>query len=343
MPSAYTLEQLTPDVFVYVHPKGPWGVNNSGLICDGSRGSVLVDTLFTTALTRDMIAAMGQATQAVHNIETVVNTHANGDHWWGNALFKDADIIASDTAKAEMPLVTPQIMNKLLKVATFGSKIGSGRYPLAKILHGLGLTKLGALVGAAPYLLDIFGGFDFSDCETVLPNRTFSGSTTVSVGQKQIQLIEVGAAHTKGDVMVFVPEDGVLFAGDLLFIGGHPIMWEGPVANWIAACDQMIALEPKHVVPGHGPLTDADGIRQHKHYLERIAEQAKKQFDAAVPLRVAAKEIDLGPFVSLSEPERLIVNLETLYMEFGGKPPRKSTVPCFEMMAEYLRERQIPG
>ena len=70
----------------------------------------------------------------------------------------------------------------------------------------------------------------------------------------------LGPAHTAGDVLAWVPDDRTVFTGDLLFIGGTPIMWAGPVGNWLAACDRILEMDAENIVPGHGPMTDAAAI-----------------------------------------------------------------------------------
>jgi glyoxylase-like metal-dependent hydrolase (beta-lactamase superfamily II) len=102
-----------------------------------------------------------------------------------------------------------------------------------------------------------------------------SAIPTVEVGGRRIDLLNLGPAHTAADSVVHVPDAGVLFGGDLLFIGCTPIVWAGPIANWVAACDAMIALDAPTVVPGHGPVTDPDGIRAVRGYLVHVAEQAE--------------------------------------------------------------------
>ena len=71
-----------------------------------------------------------------------------------------------------------------------------------------------------------------------------------------------------GDVVVHLPDDGVVFTGDILFHGGHPIVWAGPVANWIAACDRVLELGATVVVPGHGPLATPAAVADLKGYFE---------------------------------------------------------------------------
>ena len=68
-----------------------------------------------------------------------------------------------------------------------------------------------------------------------------------------------------------------MFTGDLLFNEGHPIVWDGPISNWMAACDHIVALDVETVVPGHGAVTDKQAVRNLKAYFEFVlAESAKR-------------------------------------------------------------------
>src|SRR5579885_2944171 len=93
------LHDLGSECFAWLQPDGSWGWSNAGLVVDG-RASLLVDTLFDLELTREMLDAMRAAAPAAATIGTVVNTHSNGDHTYGNQLVGGAEIIAS-TACAE--------------------------------------------------------------------------------------------------------------------------------------------------------------------------------------------------------------------------------------------------
>ena len=114
---------------------------------------------------------------------------------------------------------------------------------------------------AGEFFLECFGSFEFAGIELTSPSETFSGELTLRVGELEANLIEVGPAHTRGDTLVHLPGRRVLFAGDILFHGGHPIAWAGPVSNWIAACERILALEVDVIVPGHGPLADKAAVR----------------------------------------------------------------------------------
>jgi glyoxylase-like metal-dependent hydrolase (beta-lactamase superfamily II) len=153
------------------------------------------------------------------------------------------------------------------------------------------------------------------------------------VGDKTVNLYEVGPAHTKGDVIAHAAEDGVVFSGDILFIDGTPVMWAGPVGNWLKACDLIIELDPRVIVPGHGPITDVAGVRRVQDYLRHIDHEARARFDAGLPAAEAALDISLGDFAAWGDAERIAVNVATLYREYRGGPDPAGETNPFALMA----------
>jgi cyclase len=287
--------QIANGVWAYLQPDGGWGRSNAGLVAGDDRASsLLVDTLFDLDLTGEMLAALREATPAADRIATVVNTHANGDHCYGNDLVAGADIIASRACAAEMAELPPSALAGLMRAAPDMGEAGA-------------------------FLLDIFGNYHFDGVELAAPTRTFTGELELVVGDRLVHLIEVGPAHTDGDVIVHVPDVGVVFTGDILFHGGHPIVWAGPIANWIAACDRLLGLEGvATVVPGHGPVTTLEAVAQLKGYFEHLTAEARARRDAGMSPLEAAADIDLGPYRELREPERLVANIAALYREMGA-------------------------
>ncbi len=302
------LHSVGEGCFAYLQPDGSWGWSNAGLVTD-SGASLLVDTLFDLKLTKEMLTAMRDATPAAERIGTLVNTHANGDHCYGNILVEGAEIVTSRASAEEMNELHPSVLAGLLENA---SQLGE----------------------AGRFFRRIFGGFEFQGIETVEPTQTFEGELTLKVGDKAVHLVEVGPAHTRGDVLVISTADRVVFTGDILFIDGTPIMWEGPVDNWIRACDRIENLDVDVVVPGHGPITDRSGARDVRNYLVYVRDQAKQRFDAGLSAAEATLDIALGDYSAWGDAERIAINVDTLYREFNGSDERTPIVELFSRMAQ---------
>lgn len=302
------LHCLGQGAYAWLAPEPGWGWSNAGLIADGD-ASLLVDTLFDLSLTDRMLRAMRDAEPRAKSIGTLVNTHANGDHCHGNELVVGADIIASSASAAEMSELPPEAMAALVEAA-----------------HELGPV--------GEYFLHCFGQFTFSGITHTPPTRTFDGELDLQVGDKPIHLIEVGPAHTRGDVLVYSPRDKVVFTGDILFIEGTPIMWQGPVGNWIKACELIEDMDVDLIVPGHGPVTDKHGVHAVKHYLQFVHEQARQRYDAGLSALEAARDIELAEYSAWSDPERIAVNVDSLYREFSASDQATDIFELFARMAE---------
>ncbi|HEU4842286.1 MAG TPA: MBL fold metallo-hydrolase [Ilumatobacteraceae bacterium] len=294
--------------WAYVQRDGSWGWSNAGLVV-GDGGSLLVDTLFDLPCTAAMLDAFGARTAAAP-IGVVVNTHANGDHCYGNELVAGAEIISSTATAEEMAEVSPAM-----------------------------LAGLNAAPGEVGELFrSFFGDFQFDGITLTPPTRTFEGRLGVDVAGREVELIEVGPAHTKGDTIVYVPDAKTVFTGDILFINGTPIVWAGPLANWVAACDLMLGMDVDVVVPGHGPLTDKAGIAAVRDYLAFVDAEATARHDAGVDAFEAAKEISalIGAghdFATWGEAGRIAVNVETVYRTLDPTHRSPDVVEQFRRMA----------
>ncbi|MGH7033026.1 MAG: MBL fold metallo-hydrolase, partial [Stellaceae bacterium] len=178
------LHDLGRGCHAYLQPEGSWGWSNAGLIADSGE-TLLVDTLMDVQLTREMLAAMRRAVPAAERIGTLVNTHANPDHTFGNQLLAGASIIASAACAEEMPQTPPQMLAAMEK----------------------NWRMLGE--GAAFFHETMGKHFNFDEVVLTLPTRTFERELDLTVGTKKVSLVNVGPAHTGGDVMVHLPEEHV--------------------------------------------------------------------------------------------------------------------------------------
>jgi cyclase len=162
--------------------------------------------------------------------------------------------------------------------------------------------------------------WDFSGITLRPPTTLVDERLELELDGIAVHLVYVGPAHTAGDLLVHLPEAGVLFTGDVLFRLCTPIGWEGTYERWIAALDRIVALGPEVVVPGHGPICGLEGPREMKAYLQYVRAESKRFHDAGLTLVEAAKRIDLGPYAGWTEPERIVFQVERAYREFRGEP-----------------------
>jgi cyclase len=291
------LHDLGNGLWGYLQPDGGWGWSNAGLIEDSGQ-TLLVDTLFDVPLTQEMLATMRAAVPAARDINTLVNTHGNGDHVFGNQLFEGKRIIAAPGCIEDM----------------------KSRPPSQLVEWTANWRNMGV---AGQFWYEVMGSkFDFASVRMTLPNETFERELTLKVGNKEVVLVDVGPAHTRGDVLVYLPKERTVFTGDILFVNGHPAIWAGPVANWIAACDRMLAWDVETVVPGHGPITDKSGVRALKDYLVYLMAESKKCRDEGMTFEQAAEKISLTRFAHWGESERIYVNVHACYRDLSQEHDR---------------------
>jgi cyclase len=319
------LTQVAPGVHAWMQPNGAWGEANAGLVV-GDGESLLIDTLWDLRLTRRMLEAMAPLL-GVAPIRTLVNTHGDGDHWWGNELVGAQEIVATEAAAShEMRAVTP---GSMLAVRRLGSALGftaSGRF-----LRGF----------AGPY--------DHRGISLTRPTRTFSGRLELDVGGRKVELVEVGPAHTHGDLIVHVPDAHVVFAADVLFYVSTPVMWVGPLEGWLRALDTIEALEPEVVVPGHGPVTDLAGIAALREYWAYLEAAARPRLDVGGRPTAVAREIVTSddyaaqPFADWECPERAVINVHTLarHRSGGSEPSAPAVVRILAAVGRLAAE--LPG
>jgi cyclase len=280
-PTATT--ELAPGVFAYVQADGGLCIANAGILA-GDRGATVVDALFTPSMTRALLDASARV--ASQPVECLINTHHHVDHTLGNRLLPPkATIIAHAKARHEM------------------ERAGVGVLPL--------ISRL------APHFAGELAGIDAAR----LPDTTFEGDALqLTIGVRRARLLHFGAGHTTGDVLVYLPAERILFAGDLAFFYVTPLAHEGHIGGWIENAWRIIdEINPAVIVPGHGPVgTNAD-LQRMLGYLELIRREARRAYDAGADAEEAARSIDLGEYGEWREPERVRPNVTRLFQEFRGE------------------------
>ena len=335
-------QEIGRGVHAWIHGRGDWGESNAGLVIGEADEVLLIDTQWDEPATATMLASAPLPEAAT--IGTLINTHADGDHTWGNAVVGASRIISTDAAAAAFAHESPQRLARLAAVARSTKGLPLVRIPKV----GGPVTQFQLL---ARYYAMMADGWDYAGVRLTRPTDTFSGVFDLKVGGRPIRLEEVGPAHAPGDAIVHLPDDGILFAGDILFVGACPIMWVGPVSNWLAALDRIDELAPEVIVPGHGPVSGLAEVQTMRDYLTWAIEVGERQRKAGeTPSKAAAaalrgREYQRAPWSDWVSPERLIVTLTALQREAEGEGPIESIADRAKAVGQMavLADRRAAG
>lgn len=284
------LLQVSPSAHACLQLEGGLGASNSGFIDLG--GGLVIDSFWDLPRTRELINRYTEINPEAPR--RLVNTHHNGDHTWGNQLFAEAGA---------------EIIGHKLCAEYFSTESPAGMQML---------TKAEGLPPAMEGLAKALRRFDFEGIDLTPPSTLIEQDTEIDLGNVTASLLYVGPAHTAGDVVIYLEDEGVLFTGDVLFNQCTPVGWEGTFGTWIAALKRLAELEPETVVPGHGPIGTAQDLLELREYLEYVYDEARSHFEKGHTTLEAAQAIELGRWREWEEPERLAFQINRAYREFEG-------------------------
>ena len=226
-------------------------------------GVVVIDALGSPVLAERLLAEIGKVTR--QPVTHVILTHYHADHVYGLQTFKAAGarILAQRAAKDYMGSETAV------------KRLQDSRQTLA------------------PWV----------DNKTVLvpADQWIDGPIALTVGGVKIEVKPVGPAHTAEDLVVYLPQEKVLFAGDLVFRRRIPFVGQADSGHWIAALDALLGFDAAVVVPGHGPLStdaraDMQSTRDYLVYLRAVMGPAARNLE---PFEDAYLAADWSRFESL--------------------------------------------
>lgn len=161
---------------------------------------------------------------------------------------------------------------------------------------------------------------DYGDLVVRPPDVTITEDVTLHLQERPVELTILGPAHTSHDIGVWLPEEKVLFAGDLAFAGGHPIFLDGSMLGFKRATQRMRELAPEVLLPGHGPVRRGEQVLElldrQEQYVDWIAALAAESYAAGLtPLEAAQKAAADSPYRDWPESERVVCNLHRAYAE----------------------------
>ena len=308
------LKELAPNCFTYVQGNGPphsgGGISNAGLVV-GSDGLMVFDALGGPLMAEPFIATIRRQVSA-KPFERLVYTHHHGDHINGGQYFQEPGLEV---------VATPYCRDRVVQMAA--SAAGGPDDPAYGDISPTFDAEEGRARGTEPR-------------DLVIPTATITRKTTYAYGDTVVELLPIEAAHTWGDLLVYLPEHKILWMGDNGFFHMAPYYHNGQPSGWMALLESILDMDVEYIVPGHGPVAGKAEVQEMLDYFTLLKSEARKRFDAGMSPGRAAAEIRMGKFDNWMGSERIILNLYRLYNEFDGTLEPLLDQPGFRVAtAEY--------
>ena len=275
------LRELSQGVYAIITELGdPRGDSNFGLIT-GSNGSVLIDMdIRRWEEVWPLIESVSE-----QPIRYFVNTHDNFDHTSANTLLaqKGVTIIASEACRA--------------------------------ILAANGAKEFNEKIAKDEVLREKFGISSLS-----LPDMTIEERLSINLGEEHtLELFFVGHAHTPGDLVVYLPDKEILFAGDVLFNGCHPVTRNANTANWIKVLSALSDKPLRLTVPGHGEIASGnDNLEDLKRYFQTFHSHVRELIDRGLSIEEVEEQFVFTEFESWGKKKWLPASIRKIYQEINS-------------------------
>jgi glyoxylase-like metal-dependent hydrolase (beta-lactamase superfamily II) len=266
----FELVKLADGVYGCIHKFGGRAICNVGIV-DNGQETMVFDTFLDPGVATELIDVAEQL--GLSPIKYVVNSHAHNDHIRGNQVFAgDVKIISTNR--------TAQLINAWEPEEIAAEK----EYAPQRLAHYDSLYKAYTGDTTAREYLDILMWKPYYEVlaeshnviRTRLPEIFVDDEQSFDGPKRRLQLITKGAGHTESDLVLYLPDDKILFSGDLVFNECHPYLAHGSLTglkNWLDFIDD---LDVETVVPGHGPVGPKEVITTMKSYVHTIEELASE-------------------------------------------------------------------
>ncbi len=267
----FRLEQLADGVYAAIHIDGGAAISNAGIVDLGDR-TLVYDAFIAPQSAVDLRAAAEALTGRPVNV--VIDSHWHYDHIWGNQAFStDTDIISSEETRRMIIstrghgayddfMASAEANLEATRAAFQATDDEQERRQLA-----LWIEYYTSVVEAKPIL------------QIRAPNLTFDQRLAFHGTERSAELIAFAGGHTESDTVLFLPEEGIAFMSDLLFIGYHPYLGGGDPERLIQTLEAVADLAPKLLVPGHGPVGTADSLTQMVQFVRTLDGLARKMVE----------------------------------------------------------------
>jgi glyoxylase-like metal-dependent hydrolase (beta-lactamase superfamily II) len=276
-----TVTKINDHVYALVGPLELPNRKNRGYMVNstviiGDKGVILIDTGFSHEIGLHIKNTISTITDKP--VTHIINTHDHGDHTLGNSAFRNTTIISSEKCKA--------------------------------VMEKTGYEWIG--------LLENMTGLKFPDSKPVVATKAYPENTHTKITLQGIKMeiwVPQGS-HTSNDLMIYLPEDGILIAGDILVKGIVPSFRDAYVSNWIHTLQQISKMKLSTIVPGHGDLMTTGDVKAMHAYMKKLYTGIEAGYKKGLMDSEVRKELDLSKWKKLKHFDDLMgMNINRTYLE----------------------------
>jgi len=261
----FGLVLLAEGVWAAIATNGGSAICNSGIVDLGGQ-TLVYDTFLTPQATADLRQTITHLLGPGSCI--VVNSHFHNDHIWGNQVFAaDAPILASRRTRELVATAGAEELawysaNSAQRLEALRAQYETaGEEERKELLLWIG--EYGGIVEALPHLA------------VCMPTITFDDRLQIHGSRYTAELIAYEGGHTGHDTVLHLPQAGIVFMSDLLFVGCHPYLGDGDPWQLLKALRELSRLQATWYVPGHGPVGTIDDVALQIEYVEHCIETAE--------------------------------------------------------------------
>ncbi|MGZ6315656.1 MAG: MBL fold metallo-hydrolase [Anaerolineales bacterium] len=310
----FTLHQLAGGVFAAVAVSGGAAVSNAGIIDLGER-TLIFDTFMTPEAARDLRLAAQQLTG--RDPELVINSHYHNDHIWGNQVFNPQSLIIS-TAQT-LKLIQTEGREELRGAhETSAGRLEQFTKQYQAVQDEKKKRDLRLWMGYYQALVD-----NLPELTVRQPDITFENRLSIRGSDHAVDLISFEDSHAGSDTILVLPDAGIIFMADLLFVKSHPYLAEGDVFRLLESLKQISTLGANVLVPGHGGLGSAADVKSNVDYISTCVETAQKlaaEGDIS-DARIAREDVP-AQFEDWELARFFTINLKSMCTERATRPTR---------------------
>lgn len=266
----FTIEKLDGGVYAAIHKTGGYAICNSGIIDLGNE-TLVFDCFISPKAAEDLKKAAEELTG--NEVKYVVNSHFHNDHIRGNQVFVDAQIISTKLTAELIEEIEPEELE--WEASVIDDRIVTTKKKMEEETDPFKLEELKMWMG---YYKAIKESLDYY--EITLPNSFIEDTLTIKGSERKLILFTKGKGHTESDIVLWLPEEKILFASDLLFVDCHPWLGDGFPEDWISYLQDLQKLNAQAIVPGHGSLGSNEDMDEMINYINTINKIVDNAIDA---------------------------------------------------------------